>query len=1484
MADTTTTVYRLVTEGFAPFDATMKAVQKNIDSVIVVTEKLGRTSDKAWKTFSDAANTATVSIVSSITAVTAVLTTVTGAVVKMGSDFQEQMAATGAITATTGETLEQFGQHARDIGRTIPLELSKIAIAGGELVRAGLSVQESMGGATKAVSNLTVAASGELGLENAARMVAGGLLAFNLKASDAERVANALTTAAVKSAITFSDVDRSFRQAASVAGILGYTVEDTSAAIGILGLSFLRGSDAGTALKQMFISLMKPSKEAFRLMQEYGLSLYDANQEVLPFKQVIQQLNKAFGEEARTLNGISEAQRDYALATIFGSDAIRAAIILSNRGTDAYDDMMDSMKDIKVSEVAAAMTKEVLNKQLLLTRNNIQALAIEASSGLVPSLAKMVTGFNTLLRAIKPEQVKLFGRAIATVMESGDFGKLGEDAAKSLGPDALKVFRAWVDLMIKVNDVVMNKVIPSFRVLAVSISKVFGSGSDILESGLRGLSNFLVNVGRAVMVVNLVLSNLITELGKSSIAVELFKLTLQGITILPFIALSMVALKLGVALFGLVAPIALVSILIALLVNNAEKIAQVVSGAVVAAFALMTEYADDAAMAVGLLGIAIAGYAAVVFARALPAALAVAASYAEQARRAAFVFVWQVRLRQMQIVTAVSSFNLARAISTVSATMLLAQKTVALFIARMAFMIPMMTLIILRFVAMRTAALANAAAMMVVNFVYALLYRSILTNIKAALMWAAAMVGAAVRVALSFMATLIPAVLAAISVITSMAAPILIVIGIIGALWAATQIFGINWQQIWEDAKAIAAQILTYIADRIEDFFDMLGKLPIVGEHIRKIGAYITQFKNTAGDALGTAGKAVENFVSDAQKGFPELQKSLMGVVPGMEDLDAMIKKYEEDAKKAGETTNDFDELLRKLQESMGGEPGWFEPPETGDAEDDAKAIFEAYRRVLSQIPGMTKEALEYFTDLTKDAPERFNQITAAILGARSEIEKMVVAQQRSLDLAKQIADVEERIETIQQAIRVNELKQQAVQLQYASQLLNIRYKQLELDMQIAYARFQQADVERQISILQRENLDYARQRTQLEIESLPYRHQIEDIEREIAKLVDKRLTLELREQELLQEQAKTKLDAQLRKVQVDLDLAWQSQDVSEILRLEEMKATLEDQNKAIEENIDLINDKQKEQSIAEELAKIGLEKEKLALEELLEPYTEQIRKINQLTEVEKLQNQLAIYNLESQKRAIEDMIWPLERQKASLDLVTQSIELQMASQTLQLELEKIQLEKQINAEEQRREQLLSTKKEHDAAFAKMVLNFVNLMFQSGAFTRDEAVEVVKRLGFWNDQIAALVETTIKMDAVTEAANNIGKAIDAIPTTKVVDIYINEHYNKAPTYDQYNPYDAGGGAKGYDKGGIVPGSYNQPQIATVHGGEIWLGTERSIPANVANAAYKRLAQAGMGASPTMITNNYNVNATYERQQDPITIAMDLRAIVGSAQR
>ncbi len=323
------------------------------------------------------------------------------------ADFESAMNMMQAVSGATGNQMESLSAQALEMGRVTSFSAGQAAQAQLELAKSGMTAEQVMG-ALPGV--LDLAAAGGLDLANAAEIASNTLNAFGLPAAEAATVANTLAAAANASSIEVTDLADGMKMAGSVFASNGQSVETLATAMAVLGNNAIKGSDAGTSLKTMMMRLAAPTKEGAGAMAELGISVYDAQGKMVPFEQVIGSLQKATA-------GLSDEQRNSALNTIFGADAIRSASILIGEGTSGWDEMAASVEKGGAASALAKARMKGLGGALQYFKGTLDSVMIQSASPFLDTTNGMVRGAADLIAQVTtlPAPVQQFGAVLLAV-------------------------------------------------------------------------------------------------------------------------------------------------------------------------------------------------------------------------------------------------------------------------------------------------------------------------------------------------------------------------------------------------------------------------------------------------------------------------------------------------------------------------------------------------------------------------------------------------------------------------------------------------------------------------------------------------------------------------------------------------------------------------------------------------------------------------------------------------------------------------------------------------------------------------------------------------------------------------------------------------------------------------------------------------------------------------------------------------------------
>lgn len=178
--------------------------------------------------------------------VTAPLTLIGASSFKVAADFELSMAKVKAISGATGTEFDQLQKQARDLGASTIFAASEVSGLQLELSKLGFSANE-IGSATEGILNLAQATGEELG--PTAETVAKTLNQFGIDASESGRVSDVMAAAFSSSALDLEKFSGAMANAGPVAAEFGFSLEETTALLGVLANNGIEGADAGTKLK-----------------------------------------------------------------------------------------------------------------------------------------------------------------------------------------------------------------------------------------------------------------------------------------------------------------------------------------------------------------------------------------------------------------------------------------------------------------------------------------------------------------------------------------------------------------------------------------------------------------------------------------------------------------------------------------------------------------------------------------------------------------------------------------------------------------------------------------------------------------------------------------------------------------------------------------------------------------------------------------------------------------------------------------------------------------------------------------------------------------------------------------------------------------------------------------------------------------------------------------------------------------------------------
>lgn len=253
--------------------------------------------------------------------------------VKGYADFEEEMSAVKAISGATGDEFNRLKEKAIQMGADTKYSALESAQAFRYMGMAGWKTGEMIDGIA-GIMNLA-AASGE-DLAMTADIVTDSLSAFGLQAKDSSMFADVLAAAATNSNTNVALMGQTFKYAAPVAGALGFTVQDTATAIGLMANQGIKGSEAGTALRSTMTRMVKPTNDSAEAMQILGLNILDANGKMKPFRDIIKDVRSGMSK-------LTPESKASVAAMLAGQEAMSGLLALVNSSDADFDKLASAI-------------------------------------------------------------------------------------------------------------------------------------------------------------------------------------------------------------------------------------------------------------------------------------------------------------------------------------------------------------------------------------------------------------------------------------------------------------------------------------------------------------------------------------------------------------------------------------------------------------------------------------------------------------------------------------------------------------------------------------------------------------------------------------------------------------------------------------------------------------------------------------------------------------------------------------------------------------------------------------------------------------------------------------------------------------------------------------------------------------------------------------------------------------------------------------
>ncbi|EAH0912573.1 phage tail tape measure protein [Listeria monocytogenes] len=387
---------------------------KGLDSSIVKVEQFGNMLEKSGQKLTKVGTAMTVGFTAPIVAGMVKST-------KAYLDFDNEVTEINSLLRESGESAKEFGDrytqffdYAQKASVKYGVASEQTMLGMKEMVKKGYDINQTMA-SMPAIFNAARASGDEF--ETVMTVTTSTLEQFGMISKDTNKqmeytnkVADVLTYVADKTAAGFSDMGTAMNYVGPISHSLGYSLTDTAAAVGLLSNRGIEGQKAGTGLRGMLTSLLKPSKQAAEAMKSVGLKIEDSNGNMKSLPTLLDDINDKTKKMTKT-------QKNSFLTMIFGREPLSAVNTLLEAGGDSL------RKYSKGADEANGYTKQVADNMrkagkfgvdqfkasLEVLEQNVGQKLMPALTPIIEWANKMIDKFNDLSGAQQQSIIKWAG-------------------------------------------------------------------------------------------------------------------------------------------------------------------------------------------------------------------------------------------------------------------------------------------------------------------------------------------------------------------------------------------------------------------------------------------------------------------------------------------------------------------------------------------------------------------------------------------------------------------------------------------------------------------------------------------------------------------------------------------------------------------------------------------------------------------------------------------------------------------------------------------------------------------------------------------------------------------------------------------------------------------------------------------------------------------------------------------------------------------
>ncbi|MDE6678865.1 MAG: phage tail tape measure protein, partial [Ruminococcus sp.] len=313
--------------------------------------------------------------------------------ISVGESFESSMSQVIATMGVTTETMTENGENiyeklsekAKEMGASTKFSASEAADALNYLALAGYDASKACDALPQV---LNLAQAGGMDLARTSDLVTDAMSALGIDATteNLQHFGDVLAKTASKSNTSFEQLGDALLVCGGQAKMSGLELNEMATMLGIFADNGIKGSEGGTALRNLLKNMYTTTSKAAQAMEQLGISASNAvTGELRPVQEVLMDTMSA-------MESLSEADRMQAMSDIFDVQVLASASAALNNSSERFNELSAEIVkcDGAMQQMADTMNDN-LEGDLAGFHSSLEGLGVEIYESLNQSLRDYVT-------------------------------------------------------------------------------------------------------------------------------------------------------------------------------------------------------------------------------------------------------------------------------------------------------------------------------------------------------------------------------------------------------------------------------------------------------------------------------------------------------------------------------------------------------------------------------------------------------------------------------------------------------------------------------------------------------------------------------------------------------------------------------------------------------------------------------------------------------------------------------------------------------------------------------------------------------------------------------------------------------------------------------------------------------------------------------------------------------------------------------------